>query len=442
MAEAVDRVIEVRVTEAQRLLAVFASCFGWSLDLFDLFILLYVAPVIGKAFFPSEYPMLSLAAVYASFTVTLLMRPVGSAIFGNYADRHGRKAAMFGAIVGVGITTAAFGVLPTLAQAGLIAPVAFLGLRLIQGIFVGGVVATTHTVGTESVSEKWRGAVSGLVGGGGAGLGALLASLAFWAASTLYPGADFEIWGWRLMFYSGILSSALGLAIFRYLEESPVWLAAKSRQALSATSAKSPVSQLFAGPTRKVLLINLLVTAGAGSAYYVTSGYLPFFLKLINKVPNSTASMILIGSAVVATVSGPLVGFLSDVIGRRLTFLLIGLPALVLLPLMYLSLAKTQDVSTIALYAFAISFFGNAVLAPVPIFLNERFPTALRASGTGLSWNIGFAFGGMMPTFVSLASGEVANIPHALAIFCCGACILFVLGGLMAGETKGTGLRG
>src|SRR5437763_158375 len=140
----------VRVTDAQRLMAVFASCFGWSLDLFDLFILLYVAPVIGKLFFPSDHATLSLAAVYASFVVTLLMRPVGSAIFGNYADRHGRKSAMFVAVSGVGLATAAFGVLPTLAEVGILAPIIFLVLRLVQGVFVGGVVATTHTVGTES----------------------------------------------------------------------------------------------------------------------------------------------------------------------------------------------------------------------------------------------------------------------------------------------------
>jgi MHS family proline/betaine transporter-like MFS transporter len=440
MESVVERLAVRRVTGPQRLLAVFASCFGWSLDLFDLFILLYVAPIIGRAFFPSDRPMLSLAVVYASFTVTLLMRPVGSAIFGNYADRHGRRAAMFSAVAGVGVITAAFGALPTLSQVGLIAPFAFLMLRLVQGVFVGGVVATTHTVGTESVPEKWRGAVSGLVGGGGAGLGALLASLAFWVASTLYPGPDFEVWGWRLMFSSGILSSGLGLLIFKYLEESPVWVAAKSRRNPHEALGKSPVSQLFAEPIRNVLLVNLLITAGAGAAYYVTSGYLPAFLKLINKIPNSSASMILIGAALVATVSGPFVGFVSDLIGRRTTFLAVGLPALVLLPLMYLAMAKTQDISAITLYAFAISFFGNAVLAPVPIFLNERFPTALRASGTGLSWNIGFAFGGMMPTFVSLASGVPTNIPVVLAIFCCGACILLILGALMAEETRGRGL--
>jgi len=91
----------------QMINAIIASLLGWSLDLFDLFILLYVAPVIGTLFFPSTNATLSLAAVYASFAVTLLMRPIGSAIFGHFADVHGRKGAMLVAIVGVGVSTAA-----------------------------------------------------------------------------------------------------------------------------------------------------------------------------------------------------------------------------------------------------------------------------------------------------------------------------------------------
>ena len=93
-----------------------ASIFGWSLDLFDLFLLLYVAPVVGKLFFPAGEPMLSLAGAYISFSVALFVRPVGSAIFGAYADRNGRRKAMLVAIIGVGFSTAVFGLLPTVAQ--------------------------------------------------------------------------------------------------------------------------------------------------------------------------------------------------------------------------------------------------------------------------------------------------------------------------------------
>jgi MHS family proline/betaine transporter-like MFS transporter len=422
----------------QMINAIVASVLGWSLDLFDLFILLYVAPVIGALFFPSTDPTLSLAAVYASFAVTLLMRPIGSAVFGHYADVHGRKGAMLFAIVGVGLSTAAFGALPTIAQAGVAAPIIFLLLRLVQGVFVGGVVASTHTIGTESVPAKWRGAMSGLVGGGGAGIGALLASFMFLITSSIFPGEAFAQWGWRFMFFSGILSSLLGWFIFKNLEESPFYKRLQEQKAArKATALPSPVKTLFSAEYRGVLLINLLITFGGGAGYYLTSGYLPSFLKVINAVPNNISSLILMGASVSAFISAVLIGALSDRIGRKRTFLIVGVCAIVLLPLFYLGLAKTTDLTQIALYALAIAFVGNAGYAPILIFLNERFPTALRASGTGLSWNIGFALGGMMPTFVSLASAGTAQIPMSLSIFAVAIFCIYLVGALIIPETKG-----
>jgi hypothetical protein len=116
MAAAFEGAQPIALSDRRAVIAIIASTVGFSLDMFDLFILLYVAPAVGKAFFPSDSPTLSVAAVYASFAVTLLMRPVGSTLFGNYADRRGRKGAMIIAVIGVGLATAAFGVLPTLAQ--------------------------------------------------------------------------------------------------------------------------------------------------------------------------------------------------------------------------------------------------------------------------------------------------------------------------------------
>jgi MHS family proline/betaine transporter-like MFS transporter len=427
-----------RVAGRQMRNAILASVLGWSLDLFDLFILLYVAPVVGALFFPSSVPTLSLAAVYASFAVTLLMRPVGSAIFGHYADVHGRKGAMLAAIVGVGISTAAFGLLPTIAQAGVVAPVLFLVLRLVQGVFVGGVVASTHTIGTESVSPAWRGAMSGLVGGGGAGIGALLASFIFLITSSIFPGDAFAVWGWRVMFLSGLLSSLLGWFIFKSLEESPFFKEQLRKKAAGKiTVTQRPVKALFSSSYRDVLLLNLLMTFGGGAGYYLTSGYRPSFLKVVNGVPNSTASLILMGASLAALVSAVLLGTVSDFIGRKKTFLLVGICLMILLPVCYLNLAKATDTATIAFYALAIAFLGNAGYAPILVFLNERFPTAIRASGTGLSWNIGFALGGMTPTFVSLASAGPAQIPMSLSIFIVAIFVIYLTGALLIPETKG-----
>ena len=429
--------VSLPVDARQKRNALVASVLGWSLDLFDLFILLYVAPVVGALFFPSTIPTLSLAAVYASFAVTLLMRPFGSAIFGHYADVHGRKNAMFVAIIGVGFSTAAFGMLPTIAQAGALAPILFLVLRLVQGVFVGGVVASTHTIGTESASPEHRGAMSGLIGGG-AGLGALIASLVFLLTSSIFPGEAFAVWGWRCMFFSGLLSSLLGWFIFNSLEESPFFKEKQRQKAAGVVSVtEAPVKTLFSSSWRNVLFLNLLVTFGGGAGYYITSGYLPTFLKVVNGVPNNVSSLILIGASIVNIISAISIGALSDVIGRKKTFIASGICMIVLLPLCYLGMAATKDTTMITLYALAISFVGNAGYAPILIFLNERFPTEIRASGTGLSWNIGFALGGIMPTFVSLFAGNVANIPMSLAMFAVGICAIYLLGAFLVPETKG-----
>lgn len=423
----------------QMVSAVIASCLGWSLDLFDLFVLLYVAPVVGKLFFPSTHATLSLAAVYASFAVTLLMRPVGAALFGSYADRHGRKGAMIFAVIGVGVSTALFGALPTTHQIGGAAAILFLALRLVQGVFVGGVVASTHTIGTESIPPRWRGLMSGLIGGGGAGIGALLASLVFLIMSSIFPGDAFAVWGWRCMFFAGLISSVLGLFIFKSLEESPSFrqLQAQAKQGHAAKTERSPLRTLFMGEYRKVLLGNLMLTIGCGAGYYLTSGYIPTFLKVINHVPNHVASMILIGSSVVAIIACLLSGYLSDLIGRKKTFLVCGVVQLIVQPAMYPLMAGTTDVGTVAACALALTFLGNAAYAPLLIFLNERFPTQLRASGTGLSWNLGFAVGGMMPTFVSLFAGSLGNLPFTLAMFLAGVCALYLVGTLMVPETQG-----
>jgi MFS family permease len=421
-------------------LAAMASLFGWGLDLFDLFILLYVAPVVGKLFFPADNPMLSLAGAYASFAVTLLIRPLGSAMFGSYADRKGRRKALMIAVVGVGVSTAIFGLLPTVNQIGWVATALFLIFRLIQGIFVGGVVASSHTIGTESVPERWRGLMSGSVGGGGSAVGGLLASLVFYVVSLIAPGDAFAAWGWRLMFFSGLLTSVIGLILFRNLEESPIFKALQKKKAArrqQAHAERSPLKMLFSGEHLRTFLVNLLLTVGAGSAYYLTSGYLPSFLSLVNKVPNQVSSMILIGVSLAAALGAVSMGELSQHIGRKPVFIGMGLIRIVAFPLLFLAMAKTDSVAMLTIYALALTFIANGSYGPVLIFLNERFPTALRASGTGLSWNIGFALGGMMPTFATGLAGQVANIPTSIVIFLVVALLVHVLGLLVTPETRG-----
>jgi MFS family permease len=275
-------------------------------------------------------------------------------------------------VVGVGIATGAFGVLPTLAQVGIAAPFLFLVLRLVQGIFVGGVFASTHTIGTESVAPRLRGLMSGVINGGGVGMGALFASISYFVASSIFTGESFDAVGWRFMFFSGILSSAFGLYIFNRLEESPIW----QQLDRAKTMAETPLKTLFSRPYAAVLAANVLIVTGSGFAYYLTSGYLPTFLKLVKEVPNSTASLMLIAASIVAMIGQISGGQFSEIFGRRRTFIMVGGINIFVLPVCYPLLAQTNDLSAIAFYSLLIIFLANAGIGPIMVFLNERFPSA------------------------------------------------------------------
>ncbi len=424
------------------LAAAFASVAGWSFDLFDLFLLLYVAGPVGKQIFPSDSQTLSLAAVFASFAVSIVMRPAGAAFFGELADRKGRKAIMVTVLAGVGLATAAMGLVPTYAAIGVASPVIFLVLRVIQGLFVGGVTATTHTLGTESVAPRWRGLMSGLIGGGGAGLGAAMASVAFIVVSGFYPGAAFDSDGWRVMFFSGLLGAVLSLFVLLKVEESPLWQ--EQKEAANKNPAvldpkRVRFGDLAAGRYRKILLINIAVAAGAGAQYYLTSGFLPTLLGSVVKMPSSSRGQVLLIASLAVVVSATLAGELSERIGRRNTMLWIGGANLVLLPVFtaILGTSSATETGKILVLSCLLAFFANAAYAPVMIFLNERYPTALRSRGTAVSWNTGFMLGGLLPTFVNLFSPGIEDVPSRLVIFIIGAVIVFLVAVGVSPETRG-----
>ncbi|MCW2582953.1 MAG: major facilitator superfamily 1 [Klenkia sp.] len=422
--------------------AAFASVMGWAFDLFDLFLLLYVAGPVGSIIFPAESETLSLALVFASFAVSIVMRPSGAAFFGELADRVGRKKIMVTVLAGVGLATAAMGLVPSYATIGVAAPIIFIVLRVIQGLFVGGVTATTHTLGTESVPPRYRGLMSGLIGGGGAGLGAAMASIAFIVVNQLFPGDEFDEWGWRVMFFTGLLGGVLSLFVLRKVEESPLWLAAQEaakRTGATAPTEKMRFKDLFVGKYRAITFLNIAVAAGAGAQYYLTSGFMPTYLASVVEMPAGTRGWVLLVASLVVVVAATGAGELSERIGRRRTMLVLGGANIAVLPLLVGMIGSSDPSSTgrILLLTCLLAFFANAAYAPVMIFLNERYPTAIRSRGTAISWNTGFMLGGLLPTFVTLLSPGVSDIPSRLTVFLVGAVAVFLVAVGVSPETRG-----
>jgi Na+/melibiose symporter-like transporter len=264
--------------------------------------------------------------------------------------------------------------------------------------------------------------------------------------SSIFPGELFDVWGWRCMFFTGIISSLLGLFVFSSLEESPLWKKLAAEKAAKAANRdpsvpveviRSPIKTLFSRDYRGILFVNLLLTIGGGSGYYLTSGYLPTFLKVVSHASNGTAAAILMMASVGVLLASVSAGHLSTFIGRKGAFIWIGLVRLIALPALFLLLPTTQSITMIGVYAVVLSALGSAGYAPVLIFLNERFPTAIRATGTGLSWNIGFAIGGMMPTAVSLVAKDASELPMTLAIFVGVISVIFLAGAFIVPETLG-----
>ena len=129
---------------------VFGSWFGWSLDGYDLVLMLFVISSVNQLFFPSNDPTLSLLAAFGTYTIALVMRPVGGAIFGNFGDKHGRKKAMIITILGFSAVTFLTGLLPTWSTAGILSPILLIILRFTQGLFAGGEWASGSVITMET----------------------------------------------------------------------------------------------------------------------------------------------------------------------------------------------------------------------------------------------------------------------------------------------------
>ena len=194
---------------------------------------------------------------------------------------------------------------------------------------------------------------------------------------------------------------------------------------------------LMSSAHRRNFLVAVMLSFGGGAAYYLTSGYLPSFLKLVNGVANSSASLMLVGANVAAGLGAVAAGELSQRFGRRAVFLAMGMVRLVAFPALFLAMGSITDIALLTVSVLLLSFVANASYGPLLIYLNESFPTALRATGTGLSWNVGFALGGILPTFVSLAAGESSHIPGVLAAFTVGVTVVYLAGALVTPETRG-----
>ena len=367
--------------------AVIASYLGWTLDAFDFFLLVFVMIDVAKEF------DVSVKTVSWAITLTLAFRALGAFVFGRLADRYGRRPIMM-------IDVALYATLGFLTA---FSPniVAFLVIRALFGIAMGGEWGVGASLTMESIPPKARGLVSGLLQAGYPS-GYLLASLVY--------GGLYAYIGWRGMFMVGILPAFLVLYIRRYVEESPAWHEGPARHSKILTVLKTHW---------RLALYAMLFMMCMNFFSHGTQDVYPTFLKVDHGLDPHAIGIIAVVYNIGAILGGLCFGALSQAIGRRRALILGALLALPVIPVW----AFSSDIAVLGASAFAIQFMVQGCWGIIPAHLNEISPPEARGTFPGFVYQLGNFLASANATIQVWLAIDYGRYGTALAIVAAAAAL-------------------
>jgi MFS transporter, MHS family, proline/betaine transporter len=387
---------ETPIDPAMRRRVVWSSTIGNALEWFDFIVFGLFAGVIGKLFFPKSDETAALLAAYGLLAVAYLFRPLGGIFFGVWADRVGRKRALVTIVLTMAVGTGLIGVMPTYQMIGVAAPLGLLAARLLQGFSAGGEYGASTAMLVEFAPAGQR-AFYGSFQYVGQFAAIVIASLfAFVLNSGLSP-QQFESWGWRVPFLTGLVIAPIGFYVRRALDETPEFRAFLARQ---AGAPNTPLRDVVRDRPRAMLALTLFI-AGGTAFTYIMSIFLPNFAASGLSLKLTDAQLGLLVVNVAAAMLIPFAGSLSDRLGR----LPVMAPAVVLFIIASFILASrlvgVPSNSTLwALQSAAlIMVFAQG---PSTALTMEVFPVGMRSTGASIVYNLAVAiFGGLSPYLVT-----------------------------------------
>jgi len=293
---------------------IFASSLGTVFEWYDFYLYGSLAAIIGKQFFAALDPTAAFIASLMAFAAGFLVRPFGALVFGRLGDMIGRKYTFLVTILIMGMSTFIVGVLPSYASIGAAAPIILVGLRLLQGLALGGEYGGAATYVAEHAPHGKRGASTSWIQTT-ATLGLFLSLMVIIGTKTWLGDAAFGDWGWRVPFWVSIILLGVSVWIRLSLNESPAFKKMKEE----GKTSKAPLSESFGQwKNAKIVLIALLgLTAGQGVVWYTGQFYAMFFLTAQLKVDPTAAQLMIGASLVLGTPFFIVFGALSDKIGRK-----------------------------------------------------------------------------------------------------------------------------
>ena len=403
--------LQLTPPERNTLLATFG---GWALDGMDVMAYTFVIPSLITAWKISKGQAGLLAAV------ALLISAIGGWLAGVLADRYGRARILQITIAWFALFTFLSGFTNSFWQLML--------TRGLQGLGFGGEWAVGSVLMGETIRSQHRGKAVGTVQSGwavGWGLAALFYTILF---SILPPHM-----AWRAMFWIGILPAFLVFYIRRYVPEPEVYT--HTRERLGAKPGH--FLEIFTPTLLRITLLTSLMAIGAQGGYYAITTWLPTYLKTTRGL-----SVLNTGAYLIVVIAGAFVGYLTgayltDRVGRKRTLILFALCSfLTVAAYTYLHISN----QAMLVLGFPLGFFASGSFSPMGAFLTELFPTRLRGSGQGFSYNAGRGIGAAFPPLVGYLSARIP-LGRAIALFALSAYLLMIVAVVLLPETKGRELQ-
>jgi MHS family alpha-ketoglutarate permease-like MFS transporter len=388
-------------TARWRIKAVVGGSVGNLIEWFDWFVYSAFALYFAPVFFPKGDQTAQLLNTAAIFAVGFMMRPIGSWLMGIYADRAGRRAALVLSMMIMAVSSLVIAVTPGYETIGVFAPVILVLARVAQGLSVGGEYAAVATYLSEIAGRRHRGFVGSfqyvtLI------MGQLLALLVLIVLQNMLTTEQLTDWGWRIPFLIGSVGAVAAFWIRRGLEETRSFKAIQDR-----AETVNSWAMMLQHPKEFAIVLGL--TMGGSLGFYTFSTYMQKFLVNTSGFTRDTATAILAAAMFIFMIMQPIMGWVSDKVGRRALLLTFGiLTTLLTVPIMTLISGTSHAITAFLLVTLAL-VIQSTYTSIAGLYKAELFPTEIRALGVGFPYAIALSTIGGTAEVVALSFKAAGN---------------------------------
>lgn len=398
---------------------------GYDLTIYGLF-----AAMIARVFFPAGNDAAALLLTVATLGFGYLVRPIGGIVMGAYSDRRGRKAAIFLTVSLMAVSTGVIGLIPSYAAIGIWAPVCVVLARLLQGFAAGGAAGSSIAYLAESAPPEKRGLYASWQQT--SQVAAFLFSSAVAAGITnLLPKGDVESFGWRIPFLLAVAFGPLSLLIRRYLPEPDLFEKQQARGGIKPNLAQAVYNN------RGSVVVGFGVTCLWSITFFLLLIFMPTYANKTFGIPLPGAFLsATIGSAIVCVLC-PVMGLVSDRIGRRVTMLVAAALLLASIYPLFGYVNGQRSVTSLIVVQAVFAVFIAGYTGPVCAFMAELFPSKIRSTGLSISYNVGVVLVGAFAPLITTWLITATKNPLSPAYYIMGVAVISIVALLAAKDKTG-----